>query len=241
MFGKNPIRKFDAYPNGDLQVHEIFFTLQGEGPHSGLPAVFVRLSGCNLSCWWCDTHWDDQKDPLRSVQSILEGVALASRGLTQLIVLTGGEPLRQDLRVLLDTLARINFSLGDKPWKLQIETAGTLWQECLDDHPWVDVVCSPKTAAIHPKIKARANAFKYVINARDSFDVDGLPITNTQIEDGRRRSLAKPRAGAPVYLSPCDLHEDKYGTEANYAKVAELSLQHGYRAGVQLHKVLGLP
>jgi 7-carboxy-7-deazaguanine synthase len=239
MFGTNPIRKFEAHPKGSLQVHEVFYTLQGEGPHSGLPAVFVRLSGCNLACFWCDTHWDDANDPIRAVHDILEEVRYKADGKTKLIVLTGGEPCRQDLSFFLLECFRLN-------WRVQIETAGTVWQECLDQ-PHVEIICSPKTGVIKPEIREKAVGFKYVINIADdpfgesSLDVDGLPSANTQIKGGRKKPLAKPRPGAPIYLSPCDLHEDKEGTEANYRAVGEIALKHGYRAGVQLHKLLNLP
>lgn len=242
MFGTNPVRKFEAHLNGALQVHEIFYTLQGEGPHSGLPAVFVRLSGCNLRCWWCDTKWDDVRDPLWQVEEIFLRVQQEAAGRTRLMVLTGGEPCRQDLRAFIKRIEGYNFTHGPKhEWKIQIETAGSLWQECLLS-PWVEIICSPKTGNIDPRIKEHAIGFKYVINAaHDQMDADGLPLANTQIKDGRTRALAKPRKGAPVYLSPCDLHDDGAGTAKNYQKVGEIALEHGYRAGVQLHKLLELP
>ena len=48
------------------RVNEIFYTLQGEGAHSGIPAVFVRFSGCNLRCPWCDTDFTDNNENVRA-------------------------------------------------------------------------------------------------------------------------------------------------------------------------------
>ena len=59
MFGKNPIRKAEKGDGSVLQIQEIFPTVQGEGPHTGVPSVFVRLGGCNLACSFCDTEFEN--------------------------------------------------------------------------------------------------------------------------------------------------------------------------------------
>ena len=230
MLGQNPVRKAEPGDGARLQVAEIFHSIQGEGPDAGHPAVFVRLSGCNLRCWWCDTEWDDEADPYVTVDDIVERAARTARPTTKLAVITGGEPLRQPLHRLLREL----HERGLRP---QIETAGTLWQDCLAE-PYVDIVVSPKTPKIHPKVHEHARVFKYVIRAGEVGD-DGLPVKSTQIRDAKA-TLARPRPGAPVFLSPCDEFDDARN-RANQRAVAEIALRHGYRAGVQLHKLLGLP
>ena len=62
MFGKNPIRPPEKGDGSILFVQEIFPTLQGEGPLAGVPAVFLRLGGCNLACSFCDTEFESFKE-----------------------------------------------------------------------------------------------------------------------------------------------------------------------------------
>jgi len=222
MLGENPIRHRESTP-GLLQVRDIFYTLQGEGPFAGWPSVFIRLSGCNLACHFCDTQWDDENDQYLSIPEIVDKVKTWQEW--KLIVLTGGEPLRQDLDQLIAALPNTI---------IQIETAGTLWQDCLVDER-VRIVVSPKTPKINSIIYNRANAFKYVIKAGEVSDIDGLPIASTQIS-GRPALLARPRPGAPVYLSPCD-ELDPWKNDRNRNEVVRLALRHGYIAGLQLHKI----
>ena len=75
-----------------MRIAEIFYSVQGEGKLTGVPSVFVRASGCNLRCTWCDTpyaSWNPE-GPDRSVDSILEKIAAHN---ARHVVLTGGEPL----------------------------------------------------------------------------------------------------------------------------------------------------
>lgn len=231
MFGKNPVRKQEHNPQ-QLQVHNIWYTLQGEGPYAGRPAVFCRLTGCNLRCWFCDTQWGDDTDPVNPVGDVATTIiAVAMQHQCDLVVLTGGEPVRQDLSLLLPLLL-------DAGLQVQIETAGTLWQECLL-LPGVTIVVSPKSAKLHPLIHQHAHAFKYVIQAGTLSLADGLPEQSTQ-QRGKQCSLARPRVGAEVYLSPCDLPEAGFMDEENLRNVqavAQVALAHGYIAGLQLQKV----
>ena len=230
MLGRNRVRKRESGDGTRLQVTEIFHSIQGEGPYAGRPAIFIRLTGCNLRCWWCDTEWNDETDPYLSVEEIIQQARDLAQGTTTLAVITGGEPVRQPLQRLLPALHQCGFCP-------QIETAGTLWQDCLAE-PYVDIVVSPKTPKIDPRIYDHAFAFKYVIRAGEIGD-DGLPVRSTQIP-GDNAVLARPRPGVPVYLSPCDEFDEEHN-QANQRAVAATALMHGYRAGVQLHKILDLP
>lgn len=115
-----------------MKVNEIFYSLQGEGRFTGTPAVFLRLSGCNLRCPFCDTdHFDGEE---MSPGEILEHIAeFPSRHL----VVTGGEPSLQ-----LD--AEFVGMLHEAGWFVQVETNGTSpLPSCVD---WI--TCSPKNAPI---------------------------------------------------------------------------------------------
>ena len=110
------------------RVNEIFYSLQGEGYFTGTPAVFLRLSGCNLKCSFCDTLHEEftEMSPIEVIENVR---AYPSRH----IVITGGEPSLQLDPVLVDMLHEEGFFI-------QIETNGTrLLPEGVD---WV--TCSPK-------------------------------------------------------------------------------------------------
>lgn len=99
-----------------LPLMEAFYTLQGEGVHSGKAAYFIRLAGCDVGCHWCDVKesWDAEKHPIVPVEKMVSD-ALRHPGRT--IVITGGEPLMHNLTPLTDALRRAGF-------RLHIETSG---------------------------------------------------------------------------------------------------------------------
>ena len=113
------------------RINEIFYSLQGEGYHTGIPAVFVRFSGCNLRCPFCDTQHEE--GTLMSDEDIVMEVAKYS---TQVVILTGGEPGLWIDEKLVDALLHEGKYVC-------IETNGTcLLPENID---WV--TCSPKEGA----------------------------------------------------------------------------------------------
>ncbi len=142
-----------------LPVMEAFYTLQGEGTHSGRAAYFIRLAGCDVGCHWCDVKesWDAALYPRLAVAEIVEG-ALQYPG--RLAVITGGEPLMHELGVLTRRLQEAGFETN-------IETSGVgrlsgVW----------DWVCfSPKKfKAPDPGIYEMANELKVVVYHRSDLD-----------------------------------------------------------------------
>lgn len=228
MFGKNPVAP-NAQKEDGIYLHVVagspFSTIQGEGPYAGHPATFIRLHGCNLRCWFCDTEFSAPNDPQYRVDRLVQLV----RGMkNELVVITGGEPLRQNIVPLCR-------ELWERGLKVQIETAGTLWLPALEKY--AEVVVSPKTATLNPDAFQFAVAFKYVINdagAREGF----LPCMATQ-PNTSPKTLAAPRPGAPVYLSPMDVY-DPIQNLKNRQLVAALAIEHKVFAGVQMHKFLGV-
>ena len=116
------------------KVNEIFFTLQGEGAHSGIPAVFVRFSGCNLRCPWCDTDFTDST-PMTAEQIVSTMLDLydTPNERRKMCVLTGGEPSLQVDKPLIDALHKAGFYIC-------IETNGT--HSLSEGIDWI--TCSPK-------------------------------------------------------------------------------------------------
>jgi len=103
-----------------MRVSEIFFSIQGEGKLMGIPSAFIRCSGCNLRCVWCDTpyaSWETEGEEMM-VGAIVDRVARFS---TRHVVITGGEPMIvPDLPELCDTLK-------DRGYHITIETAATVF------------------------------------------------------------------------------------------------------------------
>lgn len=102
-----------------MQIAEIFHSIQGEGRFVGVPSVFVRTSGCNLRCWFCDTpytSWQPEGDQ-RSVASLVDEIAGFD---CEHVVLTGGEPM------LVSDLVPLTQHLAGRGHHITIETAGTV-------------------------------------------------------------------------------------------------------------------
>jgi 7-carboxy-7-deazaguanine synthase len=125
---------------GWLPISETFTSIQGEGKLTGVPSFFIRTSGCNLRCRWCDTpyaSWNPEIDR-RTIDWLLDQ-ARASR--VRHAVLTGGEPM------LFDDLAPLTHGLRDAGFHVTIETAGTIARADLACDLWS---ISPKLAHSTP-------------------------------------------------------------------------------------------
>jgi len=103
-----------------MLVSEIFYSLQGEGLLTGVPSVFVRASGCNLRCNWCDTpyaSWNPEGE-MRTIPQIV--AAIEEHAAARQVVLTGGEPMiAKDIRLLADAIKQLGRHIT-------IETAATI-------------------------------------------------------------------------------------------------------------------
>jgi len=100
-----------------LRVNEIFHSIQGESTRAGLPFVFVRLTGCNLRCVWCDTAYAFHEGSPMTVDAVLAAVAGWD---CPRVLVTGGEPLLQE-----DTIPLLE-ALVARGYEVQIETGGSL-------------------------------------------------------------------------------------------------------------------
>ena len=98
-----------------LTVNEIFKSIQGESSFTGLPCIFIRLTGCNLRCTWCDTEYAFYEGKPKSVQDIMD--TIEPLGIS-LVEITGGEPLLQD------TVYDLINALLEKNYKVLVETGG---------------------------------------------------------------------------------------------------------------------
>ncbi|WP_218920895.1 7-carboxy-7-deazaguanine synthase QueE [Melittangium boletus] len=212
-----------------LWVQEVFYTLQGEAIFAGQPAVFVRLGGCNLRCYWCDTDFESSTyNP--SLDELVAHVESVRPAVCDLIVITGGEPLRQNINPFVTRLL-------EKGLRVQIETSGSLNLD-LPEHPRLFFLCSPKTTKLHPGIAPRISAFKYVVALGETDPQDGLPVMSTQKRDMAAR-IARPVEGSRVYVMPRD-DQDPERNRANMQECARIAMTFGYTLTLQTHKLLGI-
>jgi 7-carboxy-7-deazaguanine synthase len=224
MHGKNPVRKPEKGDGSELYVQEMFPTFQGECYYTGVPAVFIRLGGCNLTCNFCDTEFESFE--LKPISEILKKADELSRNtagnkVRNLIVLTGGEPFRQPIAKLCEELLTESF-------KIQIESNGTIYREIPEA---VEIVCSPKNPNNNaPKLRddilQRCNALKFIISASEAgyqnvWDVGAEPYN------------------IPIYLQPMDEHDEEKN-KANLELVKKLAFENGYRISLQTHKIMNI-
>ena len=138
---------------------ESFYTLQGEGYHQGKAAYFIRLGGCDVGCVWCDVKesWNAENHPLHSIHEMIESIRQTP---TEIVVITGGEPLLHDLTELTSRLQSAGF-------KTNLETSGS--SPLTGSWDWICL--SPKKfKSPLTSIVPLANELKIVIYNKSDFE-----------------------------------------------------------------------
>jgi organic radical activating enzyme len=222
MFGTNEIvgkKYFADAPANSLFVTSMFFTLQGEGPYAGMPALFIRLAKCNLDCSFCDTFFDDGDwmtyDEIETKMDETICNFWQSKGKEMpkwayepaegrktypniVLVMTGGEPLIQE-----NISAFMARQLSEFK-EVQVESNG------IPDTvvpPGVTLVCSPKCVekngraikyfAPSKTILDRADCLKFVVSADPESPYSSIPDWALEWRD---------RTGKPIYCSPMNVY-----------------------------------
>ena len=227
-------QKIEKYVDSELlDIVDIFETIQGEGPFSGTPCVFVRLAGCNLQCPMCDTDYTSNR-ALTCAEAIITQIkSLRQSGL---VVITGGEPFRQNIKHLLQLLIAHKFYV-------QIETNGTLpppdvhYSFDFAQRRGIYIVCSPKTTQLNKETMNWVSAFKYVISADSVDPEDGLPIQ--ALGHRVKTCVQRPWPDCPVYIQPADSGDSEINKQ-NIEATIDSCLQFGYTMQVQMHKLIGV-
>ena len=195
-----------------LPVMEHFYTIQGEGAHSGRAAYFIRLGGCDVGCHWCDVKesWDATFHPLMDAEEI---AAIAAKH-CKTVIITGGEPLMWDLNILTKKLKELGCTI-------HVETSGS---HNLRGHiDWITL--SPKKVKL-PKeeIYQMADELKVVIFNNHDFKF-------------AEEQAAKVSEKCKLYLQ-----SEWSKREQNYPKITDYILQNPkWTASVQTHKYLNIP
>lgn len=220
-----------------LDLHSMFFTIQGEGPFTGHRAIFVRFAGCNLQCPGCDTEYTQGRQS-RTPHEIFNDLHRVHSGDERkpLVVVTGGEPFRQPIGSFLN----LCYWGG---YKVQIESNGMFAPDPVADalihQGAVSLTVSPKTAKINPRTAELADCFKYVGQAGRMDEEDGLPMYALEHFKGGRPFRPAGIKRRKIYLNPFD-EKDTVKNAENLAVCAQSAMKHGYILGVQLHKLAGL-
>lgn len=214
-------------------VNEIFYSVQGEGASIGLPAVFLRLQVCNLTCDWCDTRytWDVNHPDYDKYQAVEldELVPRLNAYPCRRLIITGGEPLLHGAAI-----EKLLEKLGQE-WAVEIETNGTL-----PGSPIIRERCqlnvSPKLPSAHNKVKAirpsvlalfkksRDPWFKFVVSDRTDFAEMVKIIEENDLP--RHRIIVMPEGQDPDTLA------------AHALEIVELVKEKGYRLLPRLHVML---
>ncbi len=195
-----------------LPLMEAFYTIQGEGYHKGSAAYFIRIGGCDVGCHWCDVKesWDAQKHPATLIEEIVEQATKYSN----IIVITGGEPLMWNMEPL--TLA-----LKKKKMQIHIETSGAY--EITGHWDWFCL--SPKKNKL-PTLEAYslADELKVIIYNNDDFRF-------------AEQQAKKVKENCLLYLQP------EWGKrEKVMPLIVEYVLQNpSWKGSLQTHKYLNIP
>lgn len=220
-----------------MVITEIFKSIQGEGTRAGLPCIFVRLTGCNLRCTWCDTAYAFHGGTKYSIEEVLEKVnALAgdAQRRVPLVEITGGEPLLQGET---PALAQKLMSSG---YTVMIETSGERFVGELPSAviKIVDVKCpdsgEPDTFDLtNLEVLTSNDEIKFVISSRRDYDFARDFVTKHRLAEQVHEVLF-----SPVFADP---HGAWPGLTAR--ELAEWILSDGLRVrlGLQLHKFIWDP
>lgn len=228
-----------------LPINELFYSLQGEGVLAGTPSVFVRTSGCNLRCWFCDsyhTSWEPTHAWM-TIDEIIEEVKSYEQA--EHVVLTGGEPLIHEESAEL--LARLDTA----GYHTTVETNGTIYRDAAIDLASISpkLASSTPTTARDPKGNGEWDArhedrrldldalgklvesyefqLKFVVTSRE--DLPEIANLVERLRDGTQADIRDDH----VLLMPEGMTRESLDETRN--EVAELAMEHGYRYTPRLH------
>lgn len=217
-----------------MKIAEIFYSLQGEGILLGTPSVFVRTSGCNLRCTWCDTpytSWQPEGEDF-SIDEIADKIALFA---ASHVVLTGGEPM------IAAEIVELTRRLRDARLHITVETAGTMYASVVCDLMSISPKLSNSTpqereggrwAAQHDRLRYQPQVLKRLIE-NYPYQLKFVVSSKQDLEEiaAIRQDLDAP--AATVVLMP-------EGTDRNVLRdrglwLADICKAEGYRYSPRLH------
>lgn len=215
-----------------MKVAEIFYSVQGEGGLVGTPSVFVRLSGCNLRCAWCDTPYASWHPEGRSMS--IEAVAEAVQGFpARHVVLTGGEPM------IFPEIVPLTEALRALDRHITVETAGTVWAPVACDLMSISPKLANSTppgprawALRHERLRLQPDVLRRLMTAYP-YQLKFVVVRPSDVAEVKALVEALAADPARVILMP-------EGTRAAALRrrglwLVELCKQEGYRFSPRLH------
>ena len=214
-----------------MRVAEIFYSVQGEGSLIGVPSIFVRTSGCNLRCVWCDTpytSWNPEGEHL-SIDAIL--TRAAEYPAARHVVLTGGEPM------IAPGIVDLSNELRARGYHITIETAGTMFAPVVCDLMSI----SPKLANStpeglfrqqHERLRRNPEALRRLI-AEFDYQLKFVIREESDLDEARKLAEEIGAAAGKIILMPEGIDEKMLAARA--PMVAELCKRNGYRFSPRLH------
>jgi 7-carboxy-7-deazaguanine synthase len=220
-----------------LKLAELFYSIQGEGKLAGVPSVFVRASGCNLRCVWCDTPYASWKPEGadHAIDDIMARVRLCAPA--KHVVVTGGEPL------IMPDIEELCARLSAEKFHVTIETAATVFKPLKLDLASLSPKLSNSTpvgtdfAESHEKRRINIGAIQQFIDTAPDFQLKFVVSRQedlAEIDD----ILAKLKGWSPadVLLMPEGTNVESLSRRG--AVVAELCKDRGFRYCPRLHVAL---
>ena len=213
-----------------MKIAEIFYSLQGEGSLVGVPSVFVRTSGCNLRCSWCDTPYTSWQ-PEGADVSVDEVLRAAAQYPARHVVVTGGEPM------IAPEIEALTAALREADRHITIETAGTVFKPVMCDLMSISPKLANSTpdgpfAAQHERLRWQPDVVRKLM-ARYEYQLKFVIAAPSDLAEVRS---AVEAVGAPperVLLMPEGRDRDVLRERSVW--LAEICKEHGYRMSPRLH------
>jgi 7-carboxy-7-deazaguanine synthase len=217
-----------------MRIAEIFYSLQGEGSLVGVPSLFVRTSGCNLRCSWCDTpytSWNPEGEDLSIGEILDRAESLNAFSPAKHVVLTGGEPM------IAPAIVELSEQLRERGMHITVETAGTVFAPVACDLMSI----SPKLAnstpegvfkAQHERLRQQPDVLKRLMA---NYDYQ-LKFVIAREEDIGEVCAVVSQLNAPsgkVILMPEGISTDVLRERGVW--LTEICKQHGFRFSPRLH------
>ncbi len=217
-----------------MKIAEIFYSIQGEGTLVGVPSVFVRTSGCNLRCTWCDTpytSWQPEGEELTITQIAERAQSFGASH----VVITGGEPM------IAPEMAALTEAIAATGAHITIETAGTVYQAVRCDLMSISPKLANSTpwnreggrwAPQHERLRYRPAVLSKLM-ADYAYQIKFVVASPSDLEEIEKMQSELGAAAGQIVLMPEGINREVLRERGLW--LAEICKEHGYRFSPRLH------